>query len=114
MPGISYSQNFILNSLEESISISKEVDKPVLLILGNESCIFCTKLRQDIFEDKELIKCIDKFVICYIDVNKNPKYKTKYNITIIPHCMILHNDQVLSELKGYKKQKYLQWLQSVN
>jgi thioredoxin-related protein len=114
MLNISYSQNFILNSLEESVAISEQIDKPVLLILGNESCSFCKKIQKDIFEDKELIQSIDKFIICYIDIDKNPKYKTEYNITIIPHSIILHNNKIISQLKGYEKQKYLRWLQSAN
>lgn len=105
----SANDSFILSSLDEGIKLSKEVNRPLLVIFGSDNCQFCTALKNDILNLK-LSPDIDNYIICYIDIKEYPELKTKYNISMIPDSRIIINDEQKSSVKGYAKQNYLKWL----
>lgn len=100
---------FILNSLEQTNKLSQEINKPALIIFGSDDCKFCNLLKQDIINYK-LSPDIDKYIICYIDIKKNPELKNEYDVSVIPDSRILINGKETNRIKGYSKTNYMKWL----
>jgi thioredoxin-related protein len=106
---VSANDSFILHSLTEANRLSATTKKPVLLIFGSESCRYCNMLKKDILI-YELSPSIDKYIVCYIDTDKNPEFKNKYNVSVIPDSRILSHNKEIRKNKGYSKYKYIKWL----
>lgn len=103
---------FILENLEEAKKISQITNKPVLVIFGADYCKFCDQLKKDIL-DFQLSPAIDKYIVCYLDVGKDKNLKKTYNIGIIPDSRIIMKDKEKSSNKGYTKNIYINWINSV-
>lgn len=104
--------SFILNNLDEAKKISQTTNKPVLVIFGADYCKFCDQLKKDIL-DFQLSPAIDKYIVCYLDVGKNKNLKKKHNIGVIPDSRIIMNNKEKSSNKGYVKNSYINWINSV-
>lgn len=108
-----YADGFILSSIVEAEKLSKQTKQPILIIFGDENCEFCKALLSDISVNK-LNPEIDKYIICYIDINENKDYKNKYNISMIPDSRIMQDKRQVSKMVGYTKEKYKNWIKNVN
>jgi thioredoxin-related protein len=108
----SANDGFILNSLPEANKLSRLTNKPVLLIFGADHCRFCESLKKDIL-DLKLSPHIDKYIICYVDIAKNPEYKKEYSVGIIPDSRIMRNNKEISKNKGYLRDNYIIWINNV-
>jgi thioredoxin-like negative regulator of GroEL len=106
-----FAEGFVLDSLKEAQVLSKATNKPILLIVGSESCNYCLKLKNDL--NSVLKNDIDDFIVCYLDIKSNPEIKNQFNISLIPDSRIINNDRVNSIIKGYKPNDYKKWLQNV-
>lgn len=102
---------FILDSLDEAKQLSKSTQQPILVIFGSENCSFCTQLKNDI-SNGQLTTALDPYIICYIDLKENEKYKTEYRVSIIPDSRILSKNKETSKATGYTKEKYIEWLKN--
>ena len=100
---------FILDSIDATHRLSRETGKPILIIFGADDCKFCNALKQDIL-DNNLSPEIDKYIICYIDIKKNPELKNEYAVSVIPDSRILINGKETNRTKGYSKTNYMKWL----
>lgn len=102
-------ETFIMRDIGDAQRISNSLNKPMLLIFGTDDCRFCNLLKDDILSFN-LSPAIDKYIICYIDVNNNEDLKKKYDISVIPDSRIIFQDKTKSRIKGYSKNKYNEWL----
>ena len=100
---------FILGSLAEANKLAESTGKPVLLILGTKSCPHCEFLKNDLLKSK--ISSADKFIICYLGLDKNKDLKKQYSVSMIPDSRILKNNKEISSIEGYNRTKYEKWLQ---
>ena len=105
-----FAESFILDSLSEANKLSKSTNKPVLVIFGSDSCAFCMLLKKSIASD--LKNDIDGYIICYLDLGKNPELKTEYQISLIPDSRIVKDDTTISVKKGFNLREYKNWLQN--
>lgn len=105
-----FADTFILNSLAEAQTLSKETQKPILLIFGADSCDFCSLLKNDL--NSVLKKDVDNFIVCYLDLKSNPELKRQYNVTLIPDSRIISNEKTNTVIKGYKQKDYKKWLEN--
>lgn len=104
--------NFILNSLDDSLRISETTDQPILLIFGNDSCRFCKRLKDDLI-NSELKNYTDRYIICYIDIDDNITLKDKYEVRTIPDTRIIKNKVQIIKIVGYNKQTYKDKIKNV-
>lgn len=107
---IAIADTFILSSIKEAQTLSKETEKPILLIFGAESCRFCSILKNDL--SHVLKKDVDNFIVCYVDLKSEPSLKEQLRITSIPNSRIIKDGQVKSSIVGYKQDDYKKWLQN--
>lgn len=101
--------NFMLDSLSEANELSKNTNKPVLLIFGSEQCIFCDKLKENILNNN-LSESIDAYIVCYIDIDQNKEMSNEYNIQSIPDSRVLKNGLQKAKLIGFQLNNYKNWL----
>jgi thioredoxin-related protein len=106
-----FADNFVLNSLTEAQKLSNETKKPILLILGSDSCNFCSLLKNDL--DSVLKKDVDNFIVCYLDLKSDPELKKQYNVSLMPDSRIISNGKMNYSIKGYKQRDYKKWLENV-
>lgn len=105
------SDSFILDSFSEATKLSKLTNKPILLIFGADYCSHCSKLKTDILQ-LNLSPNIDNYIICFLDIGKNPNLKQEYNIHVIPNSRIIKSGVETKPLIGYNKDNYISWLKS--
>jgi thioredoxin-related protein len=112
--GSVYAENkFVLNSLQDAIFISEKTKQPILLVFGSENCSFCSQLKYDIDNDKELFAAIDNYIVCYVDIDKNKELKDKYEVKPIPDCRIIKNKLQINKIIGYSKKTFLEKIKNV-
>jgi thioredoxin-related protein len=99
----------IINSIDVAKQISTETNKPLLVIFGADYCVYCDIVKNDIL-NKKLSPNIDKYIICYVDIQKDKMSKEKYNISVIPDSIIIENNKTKSRQRGYNIEKYKKWL----
>ena len=106
---VSANEKFLLSSLDEAHNLSRQTKKPILLIFGGDYCAHCAKLKDDILS-KDFENIIDKYIVCYIDVQENPNLKRKYKVSTVPDSRIINDADTISSIIGYSKSAYQKWL----
>ena len=108
---VALADGFILDSLTEAKKLSESTGKPILLIFGTESCPHCEFLKNDLLDNK--IPSADKFIICYLGLDKNKDLKKEYSVSMIPDSRVVKKNKETSSIKGYDRTKYEKWLKDV-
>jgi len=89
-------------NLTEALKVSKEVKKPIFMLIGRNSCRYCVKLKKEVLNDKKILKDLEKnFVVVVHDANRPVAYK--YNTPGIPAIWFLKEDgePLAQPLVGY-------------
>lgn len=101
---------FVLyNNINDTIKLSKEFNKPALIIFSANWCKHCEMLKQD-FLDKQITE-MNNYIICIIDTDFDAEYATRFDIKILPTSVILVNNKEKSRKIGYIHNEYKVWLQ---
>lgn len=101
----------ILSSLDNAKILSKETGKPILLIFGEDYCMYCVKLKNDLLS-LNLSPETDDYIVCYIDIKKHPGLKRQYGVSVIPDSRIIKDGVQIQSNKGYSVQRYRTWLKN--
>lgn len=105
----SANEKFLLSSLDEAHNLSKQTKKPILLIFGGDYCVHCGRLKHDLLS-KEFETTVDKYIVCYIDIQNNSNLKNKYEVSTVPDSRIIKDNNTVSTIIGYSKNAYQKWL----
>jgi thioredoxin-related protein len=107
---IASANDYILSSIDETLNLSQNSGKPALVIFGSENCKFCDLLKNEIL-DKNYV---NNYIVCYINISdeKNQSMKNTYKIHMVPDSRIFINKTESSRLKGFEKNKYIDWLKN--
>lgn len=95
-------------NLEEAKLASKELKKDILVIFETDWCGTCRKLKESIFDTKEL----DNYIICFLDVDKDKEIAESYIVKSLPYYVIVDSNGIVKKRgSGYKsKSIFLKWL----
>ena len=110
MSSLSMADGFVLDSIAEAEQLSKLSNRPILLILGSNRCVFCEMLKDEIISG-DINNHIQEYIVCYIDLEKNKTLKKTYNVNIIPDSRIIKKQKITSKITGFDKKKYIKWLE---
>ena len=107
----SANEKFLLSSLDEAQILSKDTKKPILLIFGAEYCVHCGRLKHDVLS-KDFEDSVDKYIVCYVDIQSNSELKKKYGVSTVPDSRIIKSDKTVSSITGYSRSAYEKWLKN--
>lgn len=103
----------VAETYEDAIALSKDTDNKVFIYFGADWCKYCSLMKKNTFENKEVDKYLLKnFIILNLDVDKNKEIKEKYNIKTLPSYLVIDkNEEVIKKSSGYKSPKdFLKWI----
>lgn len=98
--------NIFYDECEKANKLSKQLNKPLVLIFVASWCPYCKDLKKDLLH----IKQFNNAVVCILDIEKNSKTVEKYSIKILPTSVIVKADKEQSRYSGYKRENYETWL----
>ncbi|MBL8888498.1 MAG: thioredoxin family protein [Planctomycetaceae bacterium] len=82
-----------LDSIEAAKARAKTENKPILVHFGADYCGPCRSLEQYVFTEPRVAQAInDRFVAVKIDTKKQPQTVDQFQVTKIPHDVILTPD----------------------
>lgn len=97
----------IYGDYDGAVALSKESNKPLLLIFGADWCGYCTKLKKDILVDNST----QLYITCVIDTDLDKSLSKKFKVRSLPTSIIVEDEVEKRRKTGYKnKQDYLDWL----
>jgi thioredoxin-related protein len=105
----SLKQNIFYDEYDKAKELSVTYDKKLVLVFGADWCPYCKDLKRDVKE----IKGFSKYIVCFIDTDKNKEMVQKNKIRSLPTSIVFDTkDNELGRKTGYKKQDYENWLDS--
>ena len=98
----------ITDNISVAIGISKETNRPILLIFSADWCKYCQFLKDDLSQFEN----INKFVVCVINSDEQKSLYKEMGVRNLPTSIILDNKdhQEKSRKIGYLKKEYEHWL----
>lgn len=101
--------NIYYDEYEQCLKLAQAYDKNLVLIFGAEWCPYCKALKQDL----KNIPAFAKYIVCFIDTDKNETLIKQYRIKGLPISVIIDSkEKELSRKTGYKNKDYNEWLES--
>ena len=97
---------------QEAISTAKANNKKIFLCFETKWCVNCTRLKNETLSDKEVQEKLSKYIIVYIDVDKDRKLARQYEVYGIPHFLIIDSDEIRYNTgTGFMpKSEFMDWL----
>lgn len=88
---------------EAAFKTSKQEQRPLLLYVGMENCIFCRKMERTTFADEAVVKSLQtEFVTATVQAEKRADLVKWFKITSFPTTVIVSPDgKVIDYLPGY-------------
>ena len=88
-----------IDNVEIAQKYAEENEKTLLLIFTADWCRYCKPLHDAIDANQELVN--KKYVVCYIDFDKNKDLVTKYNVGAIPATIIIRENNLITKIVGF-------------
>lgn len=105
----SLKQNIFYDEYDKAKELSITYDRKLVLVFGADWCPYCKDLKRDVKE----IQGFSKYIVCFIDTDKNKEMVQKNKIRSLPTSIVFDTkDNELGRKTGYKKQDYENWLNS--
>lgn len=90
-----------LNSLDKGITQAKEENKPILVDLYTDWCIYCKDLENKIFPSKDVASELEKFVAVRINGDESREVVAKYSVRGYPTILLLDkNGNYIEKITG--------------
>ncbi|WP_290902025.1 thioredoxin family protein [Ferroglobus sp.] len=77
-------------SYEEGLKIAAEKNKPILLIVSSNTCVYCTIFKEDFEKYDDLRLALSKFVIVEVDYVRERELAKKFGATGTPEFHFLY------------------------
>jgi thioredoxin-related protein len=98
----------IYENYNAAVSIAEEENKPLLLILSADWCVYCDKLKLEVLTNNE----VNPYVVCVIDVDHNKDLAKKFKFKVLPTSIIINEGKETKRKTGFQgKKEYLRWLE---
>ena len=68
----------------------KEYKRPMMIVFGSESCIYCKQMQPDLVKLNEELN--GKALVKYIDINKYPEFSAKWPIQATPAIILVDSE----------------------
>lgn len=102
-------ENIFYDEYDKAKELSVAYNKKLILVFGADWCPYCKDLKRDVKQ----IKGFSKYIVCFIDTDKNKEIVQKNKIRSLPTSLILDSKgNELGRKTGYKNADYEKWLDS--
>jgi thioredoxin-related protein len=71
-------------SYTEAMSLSKRYNKKLFLVFSATWCGACKEMKQNVWPDKSVKEALSKYVVYFVDVDKERELANQYGIRSIP------------------------------
>ena len=92
-----------VNSFSTALKISKQKHKPIMIFVEAEHCPWCTKMLEEVLEEKETIKVLNRdYVLVKLDIDGREAREYFPNTPMTPTTYFLSADsKPLLMVEGY-------------
>ena len=77
-------------SYDEGMAAAKAEEKPVLIDFFAEWCVWCKKMDEDVYANKEVAQALAEFVCIRVDTEKDPRVALAYYAEALPRTIFLN------------------------
>lgn len=92
-------EDVYIDNIEIAQEYAEENEKTLLLIFTADWCKYCKPLHDAIEANQDLVN--EKYVVCYIDFDKNKDLVRKYNVGAIPATIIIRENNLITKIIGF-------------
>lgn len=92
-------EDVYIDNIEIAQKYAEEKEKTLLLIFTADWCRYCKPLHDAIDANQELVN--EKYIVCYIDFDKNKDLVRKYNVGAIPTTIIIKETNLVTKIVGF-------------
>ena len=78
---------------------AKDNNKTLLLIFTADWCKYCVPLKQQVQSNIEIVN--QKFVVCYVDFDKNKDLAAKYSVRSLPASVFIKDNGERKTILGF-------------
>lgn len=97
---VSSNENFVrINDISLAEENAKANNKTLLLIFTADWCKYCVPLKQQVQLNIDTVN--KKFVVCYVDFDKNKDLAKKYNIRSLPSSVFVKDNGERRTIMGF-------------
>ena len=103
-------------SLSSAMATAKKTGKPILVNFSAKWCVPCEVMEKTTFRDAKVVAESKKWIMVYIDIDKQEKLATRYKIAEYPTIMLMNRKgKIVAQAKGIADIKttssFLKWWQ---
>ena len=101
--------NILYDEYQKALELSKIHKKKLIVVFSADWCVYCQDLKQDIQKISQ-----DKCLFCIIDIDKDKTLAKKWKVRNLPTSILIDGEEeVVSQIIGYRKNKYESWINSI-
>jgi thioredoxin-related protein len=99
--------NIIYDDIDKAEALSKIHTRNLIIVFGADWCPYCVDLKKD----AKTIKEFDKYIVCFINTDKNKNLSRKFRVRNLPTSVIIDKSgKEKSRKTGYKNKDYVKWI----
>lgn len=92
-------ENVYINDVSVAQKYADENDKTLMIVFTADWCKYCKPLHDELENNIALVN--EKYVICYVDFDDNPKLVQKYRVGAIPATIIVKPNNTYIKITGF-------------
>jgi thioredoxin-related protein len=109
------SDGVIAQTFDEAKELSRQQDRPILLLFASEDCSWCQKSRTETLIDAAVRQITKKFLFVVMDVNdrSNAALRNRYGVKGLPTYVVTDSDgEIIQSLAGFQPEPtvFADWL----
>ncbi len=88
--------------MDTAFALAIAEHKPVLVLFSSPDCGWCSKLKSEVFMDKEVRSLLQHYRLVDVDILKDEEKAEKYMVRGVPTLLIFSSDgQIIEGISGY-------------
>jgi len=101
--------NILYDEYQKALELSKIHKMNLIVVFSADWCVYCQDLKKDIQKMSQ-----DKNLFCIIDIDKDKTLAKKWKVRNLPTSILINGEEeVVSQVIGYRKIKYESWINSL-